>query len=254
MTQCKNLTITSGAGTGALSVTAITGPASVTTGGTATFTATVTNTGTANGSISVNFIEQISGTLIYTQGTGTISPGGSQNISTNIDTSTWAIGNFRVCAKTSSETTYAKCKDFSITSVTGTGALSVTAIIGPPSVTKGEIATFIATVTNTGSASDSIGVTFSEEIAGTLISMQGTSMVGPGATQDLHVDINTSGWAIGNFRVCAKTSSETVYTQCKAFEIKSGSLPPPATEAGMSPILIGALAIGALAMMMSKKK
>lgn len=99
-----------------------------------------------------------------------------------------------------------QCKTFDIV---GTSMLVVERITGPNSVPVGTTsATFTATVTNNGTASGSATVTFYEGVSGTIISIQGTSMINPGASQDISITINLVAWTIGSYQICAKTDQE----------------------------------------------
>ena len=143
------------------------------------------------------------------------------------------------------------CANLNITTVSDTSVLAIT---GLDSVFKGDIAPFTATVKNVGSISGSANVYFYVSTAPSEpISTQSTGAMAPDEIKYIYftIDTSTSTWLVGTFSICAKTSNDSF--SCVPFEIKEESLPPVA-EAGGSAILIGGLAIGALIMMMSKKK
>jgi len=98
----------------------------------------------------------------------------------------------------------AQCTPFSIT---GEAMLDITEITGPASASiRSTAAVFVATIKNSGTTSGSGTVTFYEGISGTIISVQGTSMIEPGGTQTLSITINPSIWTIGDYEICAKMS------------------------------------------------
>lgn len=149
-----------------------------------------------------------------------------------------------------------QCKELVITD-TEIADVTVTNLTGPASVLKGTIATFTATITNSGTANTSVVVSFMEAVSATLISLKGTGIIVPGGSQDLPIDIDTSSWGLGNWMVCAKTAQETTYSICKAFQVYGEPLPPPATSTSKPGIPVGAvLVVSALVvglMIMSKR-
>lgn len=148
-----------------------------------------------------------------------------------------------------------QCANLNIAAASDTSTLTITAITGLDSVIKGDMAPFTVAVKNIGSISGSANVYFYVSTTPSVpISTQATGTIAPGETKYIYFTIDTSisTWMVGTFSICAKTSDDSF--SCTPFEIRTETSPTPVTEAGGSAILIGGLAIGALMMMMSKKK
>jgi len=86
--------------------------------------------------------------------------------------------------------------------------LEVITLNGPVEAIVKDIVQFTATVKNIGSVDAATNVTFWENNSGTVISIQGTSLIPVGGTQNVSISINTTGWGIGTYNICAKTSDE----------------------------------------------